>query len=674
MNKKIKYKNLSDNISIALIFYFFSLILEFVTAMAIWGTIPRMIWVSIGIIHIITVIIFLLPTRALRAIVAVILLLVQCILGIANEITYRTTGEIVTFDKLALTSETLGAGGVTSFSLFRMDMLCLFVALFIVILLFIIFTRKFIKKYQATLKQFIAILLFNLLAIIFTFSMCMVSSSDYLYDYELFTSQFPVTTTHKNYGHYSFYTVNLINYLRSALNLGAKGAEECLTYIDEGWTDTTNEYTGISADNNVILILAESLDSVVIDEYFTPNLYDLMYNNDNAMYMSNYYAENKTNMSEGLAIMGTYSRAKQLAYVGNDHLTSILNNVALPSLLKAQDADIATSYYHGLTSEFYKREKTFGKLGYDNLIFADNQEQDIKSYNKENDSEYYWTTNVFYDFIKDSNFVDYNINKFIPNEGRFFTTFATLTTHGTYTPRGSNMEYYNTLMNSQNKVYYNKMISDLENAGYYPQNILSSFLYYKAAAMDLDKTIGIIFDRLQATGNLDNTTILMYADHNAYYDQLSYVIRGIKAEQANNCHVNAYNMPCFIYDKDLVAEYKVKNSITTNGTIHNDTFMSVMDIYPTLCNVLGLTYNTNLTYGVSIFDDIPHVFMTFKDSCYIFDDKNYYYDNKVYAVDEENDSTYFKPLVDKIIEKFNYQEKLYKNLNVFERVFQKDAT
>jgi phosphoglycerol transferase MdoB-like AlkP superfamily enzyme len=327
-------------------------------------------------------------------------------------------------------------------------------------------------------------------------------------------------------------------------------------------------------------------------------------------------------MSEASSFLGTYSTKNQIAMTASQPVSEALGKISLATKLKQEDSSISAGYYHGLTEGFYNRNKTFHNLGFDNLYFAENQESAIKQYNADRNQSYNWTTSEFYGFIKDSNFIDYNMETFIPATGRFYSHFSTLTTHGTYEARGSNKEYYDILTSPHNKSHYNKMINDLHEQGYYPENMPEYFLYYKAAMLDLDKTVYQIMNRLEETNHLDDTTIVFFTDHNAYYYSLSWHMKNLST---NGHDIEAYHIPCLIYDKKMTDKYREEKNITdTTSTIENDTFMSVLDIYPTVCNILGLSYNTNLCYGQSIFEETPHVFITFKDSGYIFNDEFLY--------------------------------------------------
>ena len=55
---------------------------------------------------------------------------------------------------------------------------------------------------------------------------------------------------------------------------------------------------------------------------------------------------------------------------------------------------------------------------------------------------------------------------------------------------------------------------------------------YKSAAMDTDVMIGKLFKHLEDTGLINNTAVMLYADHNAYYQNLS---KNIKGTQNDGC-------------------------------------------------------------------------------------------------------------------------------------------
>ena len=668
MDKVVKYRNVTQNLSVAIIFFVFSFLIEIISSLVIMQSLPSMIMSGVSILFFISFILFILPNKYFRTIVAIFLVTLQCVLSIVNEILYRTTSELFTLSKIALAGNVLagegGGGSVFTMSMLRWEIILLFVAILAIFIITLITSPKHYKTYKPTRKAFLGMMTFS----IFMFStLTCIATVPLAYRPDLLTmisTQCPVNSSYKNYGYYTFYTFNIASNIVASLDNSEIDENIYFEYLTEDSQNIENYYTGISEGNNVILILCESVETFGIDEYFTPNLYNLMYNNPYAMNMTSYYTDNKTNMSEGSSFLGTYSANYQLAATGSSELCDALDSISLPNKIKQSDPTVTANYYHGLTSSFYHRNTTFNKLGFDNLYFGQTQEDDIKAYNSQNNKSYDWTTRDFYSFIKDSNFIEYNIESFIPETGRFYSQYATLSTHGTYEERGANKEFYDILTSDENKSHYNDMISNLVSMGYNLDSVKKQFPYYKAAMMDLDKTIGIIMDRLATTNHLDDTTMVLFADHNAYYDSISWKIKNASATD-----VSAFNLPCIIYDKKMTEKYReVESVLDDTKSVQNDSFMSVLDIYPTLCNVLGLNYNTKLCYGKSVFEKAPHVFITFKDTGHIFNDEFLYDSGTTFSQSDNDDSSEFDRLKSDILHKFNIQENLYKHPSSFAHI------
>ena len=95
----------------------------------------------------------------------------------------------------------------------------------------------------------------------------------------------------------------------------------------------------------------------------------------------------------------------------------------------------------------------------------------------------------------------------------------------------------------EDKGYYAK----LDSLGIFPENESdlnqNSLRTYVATVMDFDKAVGIMMDKLEANGQLDNTTIIMCADHNAYYNNLSCDVKGVEYYNSET-----YRVPFMIYD------------------------------------------------------------------------------------------------------------------------------
>ena len=254
---------------------------------------------------------------------------------------------------------------------------------------------------------------------------------------------------------------------------------------------------------------------------------------------------------------------------------------ALPKLFKATAAseDIVTTYVHQNTRDFYNRDVThIDGLGFDYMYM-------IEDYTGAQQQEGWgkWVT----DFDFTSNLMDY----ILPDTDRFMTFIATMSTHGPYTYRNPYYEeYYQTF--EENFEQYSVWLK--ENTPFtIPENEsdYQHFYYYKSAFIDLDRTVANLIAELEERGLSDNTSIVLFADHNAYYHDLSLKVKGI--EKADFQDTFAYNIPFMIYSPALThGEGQVV-----------DTFCNTYDILPTICDIYGLPYNSNLLYGFSVFSD-----------------------------------------------------------------------
>jgi len=174
--------------------------------------------------------------------------------------------------------------------------------------------------------------------------------------------------------------------------------------------------------------------------------------------------------------------------------------------------------------------------------------------------------------------------------------------------------------------------------------------------MDFDKAVGTMMNKLQENGDLDNTTIVMFADHNTYYNNLSYYAKGIE-EKYNS---ELYRVPFMIYDQELKYEYE-KNE----GTNEISKFTTTSDMLPTICDLFGIKAYKNLYYGTSmfvkgvesvIFSRAYGIFVTDKLICYSV--KELVYKSEDY---KEEDLISFEARAKILLAKQEYLDKIYYN-------------
>lgn len=365
----------------------------------------------------------------------------------------------------------------------------------------------------------------------------------------------------------------------------------------------TSEYFGVSQGNNLVVIMVESMewfaflnewyDESVLREIY-PNLYNFM---GDSLVLDNFYAREKTDTSEVLSVLGSNPTGKYVHY-------SFENNTypySLPNMFRQSVEDNGNEVkqiksFHQNQGTFYNRNVAHEAFGFEDLVDIKDMEEfgvqttwdkyDWKKGEITNDS-------IAWETMKGEMFPAVEENE------QFFTFTVTFAMHGYYDERESFREagYYD-LLDSYNV---------------YPAGLGVKADYlrtYAAAVKDFDVAVGIMMDELETKGLLDNTTIVMFGDHNAYYNNLSYFAKDIN-EKYNS---ELYRIPCMIYDQKLFAEME------TNGeepTISK--FTTTADIIPTVLDIMGIRGWKNLYFGSSIFTDTESIIYSRAYGIYVTD-------------------------------------------------------
>jgi phosphoglycerol transferase MdoB-like AlkP superfamily enzyme len=103
-------------------------------------------------------------------------------------------------------------------------------------------------------------------------------------------------------------------------------------------------------------------------------------------------------------------------------------------------------------------------------------------------------------------------------------------------------------------------------------------LNYMVTAKELDDAIGVLRADLEKKGLTDKTVIVLFGDHNAYYNQLSNYVKGIEDyDTVDKNFTELYRVPLMIYDSSL-------------GHQEIDKFTCTSDMVPTLLDLLGINY------------------------------------------------------------------------------------
>lgn len=434
----------------------------------------------------------------------------------------------------------------------------------------------------------------------------------------------------RKFGTCGFYFKNL--YDLTLANLDDSEEADIKQYVKDNIVEE-NQSATLYGDNLIVFML-ESYEWFAIDPYLTPNLWKLRTGEgtdtnvpSKGVVMDGYVSNNKTNMSETIALLGYMPSINSASFDSN----SLSVAYSLPNLFKAQGYE--TNYFHSWKGKFYNRRKNLTNLGFDNFY-------SLEDYSAPNKST------TFKQFNKEADFASSFINQIAPTDKKFMSFYTTVSTHGTYTVTNERFaDYYQAYDNNKENVK-----QWLTSNGYtYPTDSYGEQIlrHYKCAAMDTDAMVGILFDHLAQNNMLDNTTVLLFSDHNAYYHDLSWTIKG--TDVADNSSTITHGVPLMIYSSKLAGQ-----------NIAN--FCNTYDIYPTICNAFGLEYSTAFALGVDMLsaDIEDSMFMSFltgfySQTCYSKNACIY----KLYNGATAADLDYFKRRICKFYDKQIKLDKIY---------------
>lgn len=335
-----------------------------------------------------------------------------------------------------------------------------------------------------------------------------------------------------------------------------------------GLEKSDNEYTGILKDKNVIYIMMESIDSWIIDEETMPTLYKLK---NEGINFSNRYSPffngGQTINSEFSLNTGLYAISdKDTIYDIDD----VDYNYSIANMLKKNGYSVNS--FHANSGSFYNRNTFHKDLGYERHYSA----LDLQKANLLDDDKNYYL---------DSNFLgdDYLFNLMTKGD-KFFSFFTTYSAHLEYVES-------NKVFKDAKRIKKNKKWSDEE-------------YIYRVLAHDTDLAIKKLINKLDSAGKLDDTVLVLVADHYVYgYSDTEYV--ALKKDVIND-NKELQNTPFIIWSKDV-------------ESMEVDSILDTADILPTMLNLLGIDYNPNMYMGTDVFSNNNDHFVWFHDGTYIKD-------------------------------------------------------
>lgn len=660
---KIKNNSLIKGIILISAYFVLSLIVEMINfAMLGFGVFPENILFDLAFLAIICGLLFLIPNNTAKMVIELVLLFVQMVLCVANTILINNTGLVFHLEQLV----DAGNGAeclepyMVNFGLV-VGLAVLWVATLVAA---IVFNHKFKKDFQFEFKNrliFWLVSAFSFVVIGSGFSVIgtvvrnNIQKNAYAFAADggkaISSGVYMKNATMKTMGTFGYYFNDLVTICSNSKFATTAEKDAVLKDLNLGlYNEETADAS--SKGDNLIYILLESFDEFAIDPYNTPNLWQLANGGDakeadesvpRGFRLDNFYTMNYTNDSEYISLLGHTTEKYRFDKSFKDH--GLTNPYSLPQLFKSAKYG-AVNYFHPYDPTYYHRDEIYSAMGFDNVYGL----ADAKLDNP---------TTAFGDWVLDSEYIDAMMSKFIPEGKTFFSYYTTISTHGPYTVTNSRLDAYKKVYNSNLESYK----SYLKSLGYtYPEDRQTEeeLRHYKAAVIDIDKMIGLIFKELERQDILDKTTIILFADHNCFYNNLNAKIKNIEPREFSN--IDLYNVPLLIYNNEY-------------DSMSSDKFCNIYDLYPTICDLFGFEHNLKLTQGYSIIrDDIKNsLHVSFKHG--IFNGEYYtenlrdivlLVDNPKMSVDEFKTLAYNFFVEQETVE-FVYHNDLYKYKKIVEK-------
>lgn len=458
-------------------------------------------------------------------------------------------------------------------------------------------------------------------------------------DYARFTKEWNKKGMVINFGIYTFQINDVIQSLRPQLNniFGHDVAyKKTVDFYDEyGYEKKNNEFTNIFEGKNLIVIHAESLQTIAMGLSFngkevTPNLNKL---SSEGIFFNNFYSQVGVGTSSdaeftfSTSLMPSSNGTVFVNYYDREYIT-------IQKLLKEKGYYVFSM--HGNDGDFWNREVMHKNMGYDIFFSKENYVIDETIGLGLSDKSFFRQSTQIIKNIKDS------------YDGPFYANLITLTNHTPFSDVALLDEFDTTL-----KVNINGQLVERD---YIDGSVLGN--YFRSVHYE-DSAIGEFIKELDKEGLLENTVIVIYGDHDARIDEeyynyfYNYDPYTDTVLNSNDYGYTLYNE--YIYELDR----KVPFIIWTKDKEFNievDTPMGMIDAMPTLGNMFG--FYSKYQMGHDIFS-LEENMVVFTDGSYLTD-KIYYNAQKEEQFPITKDAinekyiTKRSEMADKMIEISNY--------------------
>ena len=423
-------------------------------------------------------------------------------------------------------------------------------------------------------------------------------------------------------------------------------------FLNQAFTDYgeyKNKYTGIFKSKNLIFIQLEGTDNWLINEENTPTLYNMMKKSINFTNHYSYYNGGGSTFNSEFAVNTGF--ITPLSYTQNAYT---FNKNSFPysmANLFKKDGYIINAF-HMNTGEYYSRTANYLNWGYNNYYGL----VDINESYTDKESPKYKTHTLDRELILNEKFNEY----IFPNDTNFVDYIITYSGHMPFdNTKGVCKLLYNLdnqpdqfeseQNNEENSESNNNKESNIEETIEEPVFIqMTEEECVKRQAKETDYMMELLLQNLEEKNLLNNTIIVVFADHYLYTLEDKTLLD--KYKETDNNLIN--NTPFFIWSKDI-----------KSTTIKEPT--SQLNILPTVLNLFGIEeYNPNNYIGEDALNPKYDGIVFFSD--YSWYDGNVYVEdgevvnNKNITYDKLEEKNYYINYITKkndLALKFNYFKK-----------------
>ena len=309
-----------------------------------------------------------------------------------------------------------------------------------------------------------------------------------------------------------------------------------------------NEWTGYFEGKNLVWIVAEAFSSLAVDPELTPTLYRL--SNEGFVFNNFYTPLWGSSTSDGEYVTTTSLIPKAGAW---SYLQSAENYMPFGFGNQFSKQGYRTLAYHNNTYTYYGRDLSYPNMGYEYYGLGNGLEV-TRSW-PESDEE----------------MMRLSVPQYI-HEENFMVYYLTVSGHLNY--------------NADQNAMSARHWGAVEHLPYSEE-----VKGYLASQIELDRAVATLLEQMEEAGKLEDTVIVLSADHYPY---------GLQDEQINEL---------LGHEADSDFEKFKSTLILWNAgmaePVQVDKYCSSLDIMPTLANLFGLEYDSRLLAGRDILSDAP---------------------------------------------------------------------